>query len=93
MSILDIRPVIAGGVAILTTGILASLYFRRPNRGPGPETFPGPKKDFLIGNVRDFPKTHWKDEFMRWKELYGVLGSITRRRTLNQSAFSFLFLI
>lgn len=74
ISTLDFGPVIVGGVVILTTGILASLYFRRPNRGPGLETFPGPKQEFIIGKVRHFPESHWKDVFMKWKDMYGALA-------------------
>ncbi|KIM31145.1 hypothetical protein M408DRAFT_21236 [Serendipita vermifera MAFF 305830] len=70
MSVLDIKPAIAGGIAILTASVLA-LYFRNSNRKPGPETFPGPRPDFLIANIRQFPKSHWKDVFKAWKDEYG----------------------
>lgn len=70
MSILDFEPAIAGGIVILTVSVL-TLYLRNSNRAPGPETFPGPKPDVLIGNVRQFPKSHYKDAFKAWKDEYG----------------------
>lgn len=32
---------------------------------------PGPKREFLIGNLRNFPKDRWYDAFTRWKEEFG----------------------
>lgn len=34
---------------------------------------PGPKPDFLIGNVRDFPQTQMFETFTQWREKYGDL--------------------
>ncbi|KIM31146.1 hypothetical protein M408DRAFT_327438 [Serendipita vermifera MAFF 305830] len=70
MSVFDIKPAIAGGIAIFTASVVA-LHLRKSNRKPGPETFPGPKPDFLLGNIRQFPRSHWKDVFKAWKDEYG----------------------
>jgi hypothetical protein len=32
---------------------------------------PGPKRDFFIGNFRNFPKQRWYEAFTRWKEEFG----------------------
>jgi hypothetical protein len=71
MDSLDTTRAIAGGVAILTASLLA-FYFRKSHKGPDIRTFPGPKPDFLIGNVRQFPTSHWKDAFGAFREQYGV---------------------
>jgi hypothetical protein len=32
---------------------------------------PGPKRDFFIGNLRNFPKGRWYEAFTRWKDEFG----------------------
>jgi len=72
MSTLDIKQAIVGGAALFTASALAVLYLRKSRKEPGLETFPGPKPDFLIGNVRHFPRSHWSTVFGAWKEEYGT---------------------
>jgi hypothetical protein len=71
MDSLDTTRAVASGAAILTASLLA-FYFRKSHKGPGIETFPGPKPDFVIGNVRQFPKSHWRDAFAAFREQYGT---------------------
>jgi hypothetical protein len=71
MDSFDTTRAVAGGAAILTASLLA-FYFHRSHKGPDIRTFPGPKPDFLIGNVRQFPTSHWKDAFGAFKEQYGA---------------------
>ena len=72
MSSIDIKQAIVGGAAILTASALAAIYLRKSRKEPGPETFPGPKPDWIIGNVRQFPRSHWSDVFGAWKDEYGT---------------------
>jgi len=71
MDSFDTVTAIASGAAILTASILA-LYFRGSSKGPSIETFPGPKPSFLIGNVRQFPASHWSDTFTALRGQYGA---------------------
>ncbi|PVF92925.1 hypothetical protein CPB86DRAFT_716542, partial [Serendipita vermifera] len=40
-------------------------------RRAGAKLPPGPKRDFLIGNFRNFPKNRWYETFTRWRKDYG----------------------
>ncbi|CAG8652712.1 10799_t:CDS:2, partial [Acaulospora colombiana] len=40
-------------------------------RRAGAQLPPGPKRDFLIGNLRNFPKDRWYETFTRWKDEFG----------------------
>jgi hypothetical protein len=66
----DAKTAIAGG-AIVVAGALA-FYLRRSRQDPGIESFPGPKPEFLLGNVRQFPSSHWTDAFKAWQREYGT---------------------
>jgi hypothetical protein len=46
---------------------------------------PGPKRDFLIGNLRTFPKTRWYEVFSDWQKEYGASKSIYRSHHDNYS--------
>jgi hypothetical protein len=41
-------------------------------RRAGAKLPPGPKRDFLIGNFRNFPRKRWYETFSQWKEEYGA---------------------
>ena len=70
MSVLGLKQAIAGGVVLLT--IVLTIYLRKSNKGPKLEPFPGPKQDFIIGNIRQFPRSHWAEVFGAWKDEYGA---------------------
>jgi hypothetical protein len=40
-------------------------------RREGARLPPGPKQDFIIGNLRNFPKNRWYETFTQWKEEFG----------------------
>jgi hypothetical protein len=37
---------------------------------------PGPKQEFIIGNLRNFPKSRWYETFSRWKQEFGERSSL-----------------
>jgi hypothetical protein len=41
-------------------------------RRAGAKLPPGPERELLIGNLRNFPKNRWYDAFTHWKEEFGV---------------------
>jgi hypothetical protein len=41
-------------------------------RRAGAKLPPGPKRELLIGNMRNFPKKQWYETFSQWKEEYGA---------------------
>lgn len=59
---------VISGLAALA--LLYGKYRRRNQIAPLP---PGPKGDFLIGNVRDLPQTRMFDTFTEWQKTYGDL--------------------
>jgi hypothetical protein len=34
---------------------------------------PGPEREIIIGNMRNFPKKRWYETFSQWKQEYGML--------------------
>jgi hypothetical protein len=38
---------------------------------------PGPPRQFLIGNLLQFPRDHFYDKFCEWHKLYGELRHFT----------------
>jgi hypothetical protein len=64
-----------GSLAALTiAGILLGYYIIRPTsniKGAPIDDLPGPKRSFLLGNVKNFPRTAWSDTFTAWKETIG----------------------
>jgi hypothetical protein len=67
---IDSKTGIAGG-ALVVAGALA-LYLCKSRKEPGIESFPGPKPDFWLGNVRQFPSSHRMRTFNAWREEYGT---------------------
>jgi hypothetical protein len=45
-------------------------------RRAGAKLPPGPKREFLIGNLRNMPKNRWYEAFSGWKDEYGASNSI-----------------
>jgi hypothetical protein len=41
-------------------------------RRAGAKLPPGPKRDPLIGNLRNFPKQRWYETFTQWREEFGA---------------------
>jgi hypothetical protein len=65
--------VIAVG-AVLGTFVLLKLANTPEAKAKkaGAKLPPGPKRDFIIGNLRNFPKNRWYETFTRWKEEFGA---------------------
>lgn len=57
---------------LLTVWSNLSHKLRRP---PLP---PGPKRDFLLGNLRNFPANQWYDKFSEWQKTHGEPLAISR---------------
>jgi hypothetical protein len=67
MDSLDTTMAVLGGPTILTARRLLALCFRKSDKGLDIDTFPGPKPDFLIRNVLQFPTSHWRDACAAFK--------------------------
>jgi hypothetical protein len=67
------------GIAIglvATTAIVRTFWntAAAKARRAGAKLPPGPKQEFLIGNLRNFPKKGWYETFTRWKEEIGIIS-------------------
>ncbi|PVF96182.1 cytochrome P450 [Serendipita vermifera] len=51
-------------------------------RRAGAKLPPGPKRDLLLGNIRNFPKARWYETFTRWK---GEFGDVVYLNVLGTS--------
>lgn len=62
-------------LSVLAISIVTGIYIKtRPatRTSDGPSLPPGPVPDFLIGNIRQFPKDHMSDTFCTWAQTYGT---------------------
>ncbi|PVF95239.1 cytochrome P450 [Serendipita vermifera] len=56
------------------SGILLGYYIIRPtnsNKVAPITDLPGPKRSFLLGNVKDFPRKAWSETFTAWQKEIG----------------------
>ncbi|PVF96183.1 cytochrome P450 [Serendipita vermifera] len=61
-------------IGIVATTAMVRAFLNTPAakaRRAGATLPPGPKQEFLIGNLRNFPKQGWPQVFTNWKEEYG----------------------
>ncbi|PVF96178.1 cytochrome P450 [Serendipita vermifera] len=65
-------------IAIAVGAVAGSIVLYRLANTPeakarraGARLPPGPKRDFIIGNLRNFPKNRWYETFTRWKQEFG----------------------
>jgi hypothetical protein len=62
-------------VGLIGTTAIVRAVWNTPSakaRRVGAKLPPGPKQEFLIGNLRNFPKKGWPETFTRWKEEFGI---------------------
>jgi hypothetical protein len=66
-------PATMGAVALslATVGYVLAQRFKQSSHLKGIPSPPGPPRDFLIGNLRQFPKDHFFTKFCEWQEEYG----------------------
>jgi len=66
------------GVVVLSLTSLSYVLAQRlmeSSRSKGILVPPGPPRDFLIGNLRQFPKDHFYGKFCEWQKEYGECTS------------------
>jgi len=59
--------IVCGSIAIY----LSSTTFEARAKRAGAKLPPGPKKSFLVGNLFNFPRTRWYENFTEWQKEYG----------------------
>jgi len=66
-------PVTIGVVVLSVTsvGYVLAQRLKESSRSKGIPTPPGPPRDFLIGNMRQFPKDRFYSKFCEWQKEYG----------------------
>ncbi|PVF95231.1 cytochrome P450 [Serendipita vermifera] len=63
-------------VALAVTSAVAAFYVatsRQSSKGSSLRSLPGPKRAFLIGNMKNFPRKSWTDTFTKWWDDMGDL--------------------
>jgi hypothetical protein len=60
--------VVASGVVLWHLSNTPSAKARRAKA----KLPPGPKGNFIVGNLFNFPKNRWYDAFTRWKDEFGM---------------------
>jgi len=66
------------GVVVLSLTSLSYVLAQRlmeSSRSKGILVPPGPPRDFLIGNLRQFPKDHFYGKFCEWQKEYGKFAT------------------
>jgi hypothetical protein len=61
-------------VALAVTGAVAAYYVAsstKSSKGSSLRDLPGPKRSFLIGNMKNFPRKAWTDTFTKWWDEMG----------------------
>jgi len=69
-------PITVGAVVLSLTSLsyVLAQRLRESSRSKGISAPPGPPKEFLIGNLRQFPKDHFYNKFCEWQKEYGALS-------------------
>ena len=67
------HPITVGAVVLSLTSLsyVLAQWLKGSSRSKGIFAPPGPPKDFLIGNLRQFPKDHFYSKFCEWQKEYG----------------------
>ena len=67
------HPVTIGAVVLSLTslGYVLAQRLKESSRSKGIPAPPGPPRDFLISNLRQFPKDHFYSKFCEWQKEYG----------------------
>ena len=67
------RPVTSGALALSLTALTYVLAqkLKESSRSKGIPAPPGPPRDFLIGNLRQFPRDNFYGTFCEWQKDYG----------------------
>jgi len=75
---LVVHPVTIGVVAlsVTTIGYALAQRLKKSSSSKGIPAPPGPPKDFLIGNLRQFPKDRFYNKFCEWQKEYGERGDL-----------------
>jgi hypothetical protein len=66
---------IALAISVVIGTAIGRHFFDTPTaraRRAGATLPPGPKPEFLIGSLRNFPKKRWYETFEKWKEEFGM---------------------
>jgi hypothetical protein len=69
----------SSGYIAITIGVVAGAALLRTiwnspgvqARRAGAKLPPGPKRDLIIGNLRNFPKEKWYETFTGWRQEFG----------------------
>ena len=71
-------PATIGAIALslVSVGYVLARKLNQSSRSKGVISPPGPPKDFLIGNIRQFPKDHFYAKFCEWQKEYGELKDL-----------------
>jgi len=71
------HPVAVGAVALSLTsvGYILAQRLKESSFSKGIPVPPGPPRDFLIGNLRQFPKDNFYGKFCEWQKEYGKFAT------------------
>jgi hypothetical protein len=58
-------------LSLAAVGYTVAQKLNQSSRSKGVLLPPGPPRDFLIGNLRQFPKDHFYAKFCEWQKEYG----------------------
>ena len=66
-------PATIGAIALslVSVGYVVAQRLNQSSGLKGGPLPPGPPRDFLIGNLRQFPKDHFYAKFCEWQKEYG----------------------
>ncbi|KIM28343.1 hypothetical protein M408DRAFT_329443 [Serendipita vermifera MAFF 305830] len=64
------------GLTVVLFTYAAASWIRKSTRPTNSSTPPGPPKEFLLGNLRQFPKDHFYQKFCEWQKEYGNIVSV-----------------
>jgi hypothetical protein len=75
-------PVTVGAIAFsfASVGYIIAQKLQKSSLPKGTSFPPGPPRDFLIGNLRQFPKHHFYEKFCEWQREYGKQDELQGER-------------
>jgi hypothetical protein len=74
------------GVITLSLAAIGYALVQWPKKSASSQVAPlppGPPRQFLIGNLRQFPRDHFHKKFCEWHKLYGELRHFTSHRWVD----------
>jgi hypothetical protein len=75
------------GVTTLSLAAIGFALVQGPKKSQVAPLPPGPPRQFLIGNLLQFPRDHYSDKFCEWHKLYGEITHSTTTSALEVSVY------